>query len=255
MAPTRFIAILLITLAALGCSRSTNGPQQQIVLSTNGPISIEVHTIGGNVTITADSSNSGTVVTVQRRNMQEVEFEDLMQLISIETDVVNTGIGQEVIVRTSAIHNDLNLMRADVSIVTNSVEDVLVQTRNGDVVLLGISGSLDIQTSDGDVLVATDKPMIKSVSIENHRGNIVFRVSELSTGNIDISAIGGKARLDAITGKTNVLSNTTKGYVMAVLNNGKNGVNLRTVDGNASFEVVKNPMKNRSSWNFEWLPF
>ena len=146
-------------------------------------------------------------------------------------------------------------MRAGVSISTNSIEDVQVQTSTGDVTLLGISGSLDIRTSDGDILVATNNPMVKTVSIENHRGNIIFRVSELSTGNIDISAIGGDARFDAISGHASVLSNTSKGHVMAVLNDGKNVVNLRTVDGNASFEVVKNPMANRISWNFDWLPF
>ncbi|MBT4585254.1 MAG: DUF4097 family beta strand repeat protein [Phycisphaerae bacterium] len=255
MSSIQFNAILLISLAALGCSTSTKVPQQQIVLSTKGPISIDARTIGGDVTITADDSIHGTVVTVQRRILQELQIEDLMQWITLEADVVNTNIGQKVVVKTSASHNELNLMRADVSISTNSIEDVQVQTSTGDVTLLGISGSLDIRTSDGDILVATNNPMVKTVSIENHRGNIIFRVSELSTGNIDISAIGGDARFDAISGHASVLSNTSKGHVMAVLNDGKNVVNLRTVDGNASFEVVKNPMANRISWNFDWLPF
>ncbi len=255
MTPSRFIVIILTLFAVLGCNASTRVPQQQTVLSTKGPISIDVRTIGGDVSITADGSSVGTSVTVQRRILETLEFEDLMQWITLEADVVNTVVGQEVVVTTSAIHNDLNLMRADVSIITNSVEGVRIHTRNGDVILRGVSGSIDIRTSDGNILVATNQPMTKTVSIENHRGDIVYRVSQESTGKIDISAIGGEARLDVMTGTANVLQGTTKGHVLAELNNGQNVINIRTVGGNATVEVVKNPMANKFPWNFDWLPF
>jgi hypothetical protein len=43
--------------------------------------------------------------------------------------------------------------------------------------------------------------------------------------------------------------------MMAIVNDGRNNIALRTVDGNASFEILKNPMVPRSLWNFDWLSF
>jgi hypothetical protein len=230
-------------------------PDWQLVLNTSGPVAVDVDSFSGDITITADQSCVDTTVTFQRSSLRESEQDDLYRLISYTAQTQPTEIGQKVVVKAIATENELDLLRVDIAITTNSVEDVHLRTRNGDVTMLGVGGKLDVRTADGNILVSTNEPMTKPVLLENHRGNIVYRVSQEATGIVEVSAIGGRARFDALLGNTTLLPGSTTGFLNATLNDGRNEVVLRTVDGDAAVEVVENPMVKRHNWNFDWLPF
>jgi hypothetical protein len=230
-------------------------PDWQLVLNTSGPVAVDVESFSGDITIEADQSCVDTTVTFQRSSLRESEQDDLYRLISYTAQTQPTEIGQKVVVKAIATENELDLLRVDIAITTNSVEDVHLRTRNGDVTMLGVGGALDVRTADGDIHVATNEPMTNSVLLENHRGNIVFRISKESAGTIEIATIGGRAGFDANLGKTTILPNSKIGLLNATLNDGQNEIILRTVDGDAVVEVVENPMAKRHNWNFDWLPF
>jgi len=220
-------------------------------IHTKGLVSINVESFAGDVNITADKDYQGTRVSVVKESKQGTSLDS----VNCNIFARNTEIGEEIVVQISAEKNELRFMRANVSIFTKSVDGVRIKTKNGNVTLRNVSGSLNVHTTDGDVLVATTVPITDSVLIENHRGNIVVFAPEESTGNIDISAIGGRTSLDVLAGNTIVLPGSTKDHMMAIVNGGRNNIALRTVDGNASFEILKNPMVPRSLWNFDWLSF
>lgn len=251
MTTVRFIVILIVCTFCLGCSNATKFPANQFLLDTNGPVSIDVESFAGDVNITADKACLGTSVSVVKKTKQGT----FLDSINCNIFARNTEIGEEVVVQISTEKDELRYMRANISIITKSVDNVRIKTRSGNVTLLGVSGSLDVHTTDGDVLVATTVPITDSVSIENHRGNIVFLAPEESTGTIDLSAIGGRTSLDILAGNATVLPGSTKGHMMAIVNGGRNNIALRTVDGNAIFEILKNPMAYRGFWDFDWLSF
>ena len=251
MTTVRIIVILIICTFCLGCSNAAKFSANQFLLHTNGPISIDVESFAGDVNITADKDYQGTSVSVVKETMQGT----FLDSINCNIFARNTEIGEEVVVQISTEKNELRSMCANISIFTKYVDDVRIKTRDGNVTLRNVSGPLNIHTTDGDVLVATTVPITDSVSIENHRGNIVVLAPEESMGNIDISAIGGRTSLNVLTGNTTVLPGSTRDHMMAIVNHGRNNIALRTVDGNASFEIIKNPMVPRSLWNFDWLSF
>ena len=90
MSHYRFTTILITFFLGIGCSVSTKVPTEQIVLNTMGPISIKVDSFGGDVTITADESNSNTVVTLEKRIVQELDLEDLSKWITCTTAARST---------------------------------------------------------------------------------------------------------------------------------------------------------------------
>ncbi|MBC8522603.1 DUF4097 family beta strand repeat protein [PVC group bacterium] len=255
MTRLRFIAILLFPFSAIGCSNMHHVPDWQLVLNTSGPVAVDVDSFSGDITITADRTSVDTIINFHRSSSRESDQNNLYRFISYTAETRPTEIGQEVVVKATAIHNELDLLRVDIAITTNSVENVNLRTRNGSVTLLGVGGKLDVRTADGDIHVSTNEPMTKPVLLENHRGNIVYRVSQEATGIVEVSAIGGRAGFDALLGNTTLLPGSTTGFLNATLNDGRNEVVLRTVDGDAVVEVVENPMIKRHNWNLDWLPF
>jgi hypothetical protein len=95
--------------------------------------------------------------------------------------------------------------------------------------------------------------MNEAVTVENRRGNIVYRVRSESRGIIDATAINGEATLDLRQGNAVILPGSTGDHLSAVFNEGTNQITMRTVDGNARVFVVPDPIGSEPFFDTEWI--
>lgn len=230
------------SLQALSRQTETDEPQ---AFSTVGPIQVDVESFGGNITILADAEATAATVQFTRDArhgfMREDEAEASLELIHSTAEMVNTETGQLLRVRTSTDHDQPYQQRAHVTIIAPAVSDIYVRTTNGNVMTEMNRGSVDIQSSGGDVRVMTDYPMVKNVTIVNKDGDIDYRVRGESTAKFDAQTVRGKVTQRVRNGKLIIDRSTDHDSLLATLNAGQNPVILRTVDGNIRIAVVGDP--------------
>ncbi|MDP7005787.1 MAG: DUF4097 family beta strand repeat-containing protein [Phycisphaerales bacterium] len=244
-----FIAILTL----IGCQTTQVVNFKTTTLNTSGPIAVDVSSFGGNVTVIADPTVLQTTVSAKQLELGlgEVPMPDLHMECS--TYIEPTPWGEIIHVDATTNDNPLGTITADITVRANSIHGVTVETKNGDVTLLGITGELNIQTSDGDVRIVTPRVMNEDVLIENIRGDIVYRVRAESSGTIDATAMNGEASLDLRYGEATILPGSTGDHLVANFNNGVNSLVMRTVDGNIRIFVVADPVGSEPWISTEWL--
>jgi DUF4097 and DUF4098 domain-containing protein YvlB len=156
-------------------------------------------------------------------------------------------------VEATCDNDSLRSLYADITIRAPFIHNVAIHTQRGDVTVVGTSGSLTIQTSDGDVRVVTPYALNQKVTIENRRGNIVYRVSGTSSGIIDATAMNGAASLNVRQGDTIILPGTTGDHLIAIFNDGLNPIVMRTVEGDIRIYVLENPAANEPWFTADWV--
>ncbi len=244
-----YISILAMT----SCQTTQVVNFNTTTLNTSGPVSIDVKSFSGDVTIIADPSILQTTVSAKQLELGlgEVPMPDLHMECS--TYIEPTPWGEIVHVDATSYDNPLGTISAEITVRANSIHGVTVETENGDVTLLGITGELNIHTSDGYVRIVTPLVMNEDVLVENRRGDIVYRVRAESSGSIDATAMNGEASLDLRYGEAVILPGSTGDHLVADFNNGVNSIEMRTVDGNIRIFVVSDPVGSEPWISTEWL--
>jgi len=243
-------AIFILFLS--GCQSSQVLTFEPTTLATIGPVAIEVTSFAGDVTIIADESQQSTTVHVEQRD-DGYQGENLTPRFQWHSRIEPSDLGQMVIVEATTQDDALHTLHADIVITAPSVQGIKVQTTRGDVSAYGISGSVHIQTNDGDVRIVTPLVMNEEVFIENRRGDITMRIRGESSGTIDATAMNGKASLNVRHGEVVILPGSTGDHVMARFNLGTNQYVMRTVDGDIRISVVEDPIGDEPWFDFEWF--
>jgi predicted regulator of Ras-like GTPase activity (Roadblock/LC7/MglB family) len=244
-----FIAIL----ALAGCQSQQVVDFDTALLPTRGPVAIDVQSFAGNVTIIADPSIVGTQVQATQLELGLDEVPERSVHMTCST-TIETGITGEIVhVVATCDDNALGLISAEIVIRANSIHGVSVTTSNGNVTLLGISGAVDVTTRDGNVRIVTPLVMNERVSVENRRGDIVYRVRGESSGIIDATAMNGEVALDLRQGKAIILPGSTGDHLVATFNGGTNPIIMRTVDGDVRLYVVADPIGSEPLFNTDWF--
>jgi hypothetical protein len=244
-----FIAIL----ALAGCQSQQILHFDNAVLATEGPVEINVQLFRGNVTIIADPSVIGTVVTAKQIEESAGELPSDAPKMQCTTEIEMGDNGQIVHVKATGMHDVLQLIHADIVIRSKFIHGVSVTTTKGNVTLLGVSGAITVDTNDGDVRLITPRVINQPVTIENRRGDIVYRVRGESSGMIDAMAINGDASLDVRHGEATILSGSTGDHLVAIVNCGTNKIIMRTVDGNIYIAVVADPVGSEPLFETDWI--
>jgi hypothetical protein len=247
----RICFILIIALASCKSTYLLNLPPA--TLDTNGPIAVDVRSFGGNVTLIADPNVVGAVISVVQRDIGNDVNRVPISRIAWSANVEVGAFGEILSVVATSDDDSLRSLRADITIRTPVIHGVAIHTQRGNVTVVGASGSLNIQTSDGDVRVVTARAINEKVEIENRRGNIVYRVSENSTGIIDATAMNGSASLDLRQGIAVILPGTTGDHLVARFNDGQNPIIMRTVDGDIRIHVLANPVVDKPWFATDWI--
>jgi len=222
-------------------------------LHTSGPVAIDVHSFGGEVIIVADPDAIGTTVSVEQHEMG-LSATPAPEAKMHYTTSVDSGLRGEVVrVVATLDNNPLGTISAKILIRSSAIHDVSVRTSRGSVTILGVSGSIDVQTSDGNVRIVTPLVMNEEVTVENTRGDIIYRVRSESSGMIDATAMNGEAVLDLHFGKATILPGSTGDHLVANFNDGTNPITMRTFDGDVRITVVSDPVGSEPWFSTEWI--
>lgn len=129
----------------------------------------------------------------------------------------------------------------DVYIRVPRCDGLRVRNSGGNVVARGVSGAIEIESSQGrtgDVRVETNSALTAPVNIRTTGGNVVLAIGRASTGVLDLRATGGEVSLDVpasvITG-----GRLRSDSVTGTLNKGTNPFVVTTGAGNISFSTRK----------------
>ncbi len=237
----------------MGCRSTQVVDLETVSLKTVGPVAVDVHSFGGSVTIIANPEVGGTIISA---NQHEDGF-GTIPIAKLHMDVatyIETGIlGETVYVVATCEDNPLHVVSANIVIQARNIHGVTINTDRGDVIVEGITGPVDIQTRDGDVRILTPLIMNEQVTVENRRGNIVYRVRGESSGLIDATAVNGEATLELRHGNAVILPGSTGDHLVARFNDGMNPITMRTTEGNVRIFVVPDPIGSEPLFETDWI--
>ncbi len=208
-------------------------------------VSVDVESFNGNVFIEAGEDYDITTVEVCRKAMhgprRPKEAKGSLDEIAYTIDITEGQYGPVLVIRATTSHPEPHYQAADIYINAPAVDGVSVHTTNGKVHARGIAGPVDVTTTNGDVRVLTNQPMLDDVTIINRNGDIVYRVRGESAGVFDGETVRGKVVQHTRYGQWVIGPGSDHDSLHATFNNGTNPILMRTVDGDIIVAVVQNP--------------
>ena len=226
---------------------------KEVSLRTSGPVAVQIQSFGGSVTVIADPDVDGTIVSVNQheRGIGTVPVPRLYMECS--TYIEKGQYGEIVHVVATCDDDPLNLVSANIVVRARNIHGVTIINRAGDTTVRGTSGPIYIKTCDGDVHIATPLVMNEPVTVENRRGDIIYRVRSESSGMIDATAINGEATLDLRQGNAVILPGSTGDHLSAQFNDGENPITMRTFEGNIRIHVNPDPIGSEPLFSTDWI--
>jgi len=258
MRPARLLTAILLAaaLGAAGCSATAPsnpwrnfGDKHQneptLELATVGPIGIDIELFNGTVKMECDPKLENTRVTLTRRAShgwgRGGEAKASLDDIATSAQIVPGTLGPTLQIRASTTNAEPHFQAVDVEIKTAAIENVYVRTSNGWVFARGVSGELDIESSDGDILVLTAEPLTQPIAMRTDRGDIDLRMRSESRGVLRTEALRGEVLQKIHFGTFRVYEGTDDDTLLGTLNNGTNPIDLRAIDGDVRVMVVRDP--------------
>ena len=219
-----------------------------IQLRSRGPIDVVVDSIGGDVEVLSNPSVEVTTVQIIRQAyhgyLRTSESYDALGLIDWSADLT-PGPGPIETLSVKTVYNgpEIWFIRTHIRIETPSLDRVRVHTVRGSVTVRNNTGPVDIETTEGDALVATIHPLRDANKIIVYEGDVDYRVPGGSTGDFDVQVIDGTIKTRIIAGHWRYTEQENRtDLIHAILNGGQNPVIIRTTDGDIRIAVVKNPL-------------
>ena len=237
--------LLLVLLAASGCTHRYT-TDASVSLDLPGTVGVEVDNFAGDVVIRVDPDISQPTLTVIRESIhgagRKEDAKASLSEITYDFEVVTGDLGPVLRVSTATTHAEPHFVRANVVLDLPEVYGVNVRTHLGSVEAFHVQGPIDIETDGADVLVATTRPLLDPITIVNRQGDINMRLRSESSGDLDFATVRGTVTSRITRGRTIIYPPSGADVYRASLNDGRNRVILRTVDGEIRFMVVENPM-------------
>ena len=217
-----------------------------VIVDVAGAVAIDVGSFNGDVFIDGNVKlKDQAKVTLVREAVHGLErskdAKASLADVACAIELVPGELGQTLQVRTSTTNVEPHFLRANLYIEAPDIDGVTVHTGHGRVYVRNIRGPVDIATTEADVRVMTNQPMIKPVTIVNRNGDIDYRVRGGSTGSFDAQTVNGRATTLIRYGEVRTIPPTRDDALRVTLNNGENPIVLRTVNGDIRIAVVDNP--------------
>ncbi len=211
-----------------------------------GLMDVEVDNFAGDVVIhTTGRADTGGLEVV-RRAMHGMghrsESEDSLKEIFVTWEIQERGDREVLLIHSTTSHVFPWFQAADIDVTVPQLGVVVVRTGRGHVAVTEFQDGVDIETTQGDVRVATSTPITLPSTILNKDGSIDWRVPPRSAGDYQMETINGEVQVRVREGKwlaTDRRNDVDSNY--GVLNKGTNFVILRTVGGDIQIYVGKNP--------------
>ncbi len=236
---------LLVLSQLTGCT--TRFVQDKpIVFEPAGAVEIDIESFGGDVRIHASKEKFSDIRVVARKeavhgSWREDEARASLEEIDYEVEMVSGEMGPRLRIRTHTTHEEAHYQRVHLRITLPEAEHVTIRTRKGYVEARGITGRLDVRTSEKGVRVLTNRPMTRPVRIVTSGGDIDYRVRGESRGRFDAETIGGQIIRRVRYGQYVAEAGSSAHRMVGRLNDGENPVLLRTSHADIRIAVVDNP--------------
>ncbi|MBM4111381.1 MAG: DUF4097 domain-containing protein [Phycisphaerae bacterium] len=217
-----------------------------------GPVvDVEIDVFAGDVTIEASEDNSEYAeLTVTRKAVHGFGRNDDAEasISQIRQDLsVTQPSAERTLMRITGItgHAEPWYQRVDVDLKVPRLGSVRVTTTRGHVWVYGSRDRIEIDGGDGDVRIITDFPFSADCRVINEDGDIDLRLPERSAGTFDLETVRGTVKTSVAKGEWRDLPGQYSDHdsVVSMLNNGRNRVLLRTVDGNIRVSVDDHPFQ------------
>lgn len=215
---------------------------------SRGPIDVIVESIGGDVEVRADPTIEVTTVQIVREAhhgyLRGTEPYEALSFVDWSADLVpGPGPVETLMVETVYSGPEIWYMRTHILVVTPELDRVRVRTVRGSVTVRNNTGPVDIETTEGDALVATSHPLRDANKIIVTEGDVDYRVPRGSSGEFNVEVIDGQIKTRITEGHWRYMPGANRtDLIRARLNNGTNPVLIRTTDGDVRISVVKNPL-------------
>lgn len=252
MPPTfRVLAASLLALAGLvpvvGCS--TTGAGSKVIetfdVDVFEPTVVDVEAFAGDVVVVADERLERGTVTAWPRTIHEGRSADAaaaIDAIDLDVRLVPTETGPVLRIRSTTVDPQPRLSLTDLRIELPFVSDVRIRTGRGDVDVLMMRGSADVETDSGNARIRTELPMTEAVRMVSLDGDVDYRVRGESTGRITAESIGGQVLQRVAWGRVEIHPGSDRDSLVMIVNGGENPVDLRAVDGDVRIAIIADPM-------------
>lgn len=236
-------AFSAVALTGCGAPRATD--EAYLFTITDAPM-IDVSTFNGNVEIIVDddgAANEGSVEVTRHAVFGKRRHDDAkaaLDTIAWTANLDESTSPATLRVTATTTHPEPHFLRAHVVVRVPAVNGITVRTSRGEVYADNVRGPIDIQTTEGDVMVKTNWAIREPVTIITREADIDYRVRGDSTAAFDAETINGDVLARVRYGRF-LPRDPKRGKMFATLNDGTNPVVLRTTDGDIRIAVVHNP--------------
>lgn len=220
---------------------------EPLELATHGPLAVDIENFAGDVVVRADRKVERTFVEVRRVAMHGLGRWQESRAVLDEPSWTATleprsAGGETLVIATDTPNPEKHYHRMEITVVTPALDTVRIRSIDGDVTVIENQGTVDIETTRGDVRVMTPWPMTGAMTIVTSEGDIDYRVRGESKGFFDAASHGGLVRQRAEYGKWRAIHRENDhDRMLATLNDGTNPVILRTSEGDIRIAVVPVP--------------
>ena len=212
------------------------------------PIDLIVESFAGDVVVVADPRFDVTSVQLTREAhhgyLRGFEPIEALEYLSWNSRLdPGPGPVETLRIETSYSGPEPWFMRANLRIETPRLDRVRVRTARGIVSIRNNTGPVDIETSRGDVTVATSHPLRDAARILVSEGDVDYRVPGGSTGSFDLAVVEGDVQLRVTEGRLRFSDvPSTQQAVIATLDRGENPGRIRSTEGTIRISVVEEPL-------------
>lgn len=253
-------ASLGLTAIAGGCTK--HATTREIDLETpkvattlpgapSGP-ALDIENFRGTVEIRVRAHEDDVDITAHVRaaaDMPDEQVKALAQDVAVEATVEDRGGLPVVVVRTrSARAGEAQDHFVELHIDMPACSGVRVRNAGGLVKIIGAAGAVQVENDDGPIEVRTRHVLTAPIALTTSSGGVYCLVPRGSTGAIDLRTDDGNASFE---GPDQPLTRVTGGggTLKAVLNGGENPVMLRTGSGTVKFGVIADPEGRTRTWH------
>ncbi len=219
---------------------------KSVEIPMSGVMDVEIDNFAGDVVIHSTGKSDGGTMDLVRRATREMgprsELEDSLSDISLTYEVVDRGDRKALVINATSKNAKPWFQSIDIDIAVPRLGVVVVRTSRGHVMATDFEDGVDIETTKGDVRVATNNPIRLPSTVLNKEGSIDWRVPPRSAGSYQLEAINGDVQVRVRKGSwlaTDARNDNNSNY--GVLNKGTNLVVLRTVEGDVQVYVGDYP--------------
>ena len=219
---------------------------KSVEIPMSGVMDVEIDNFAGDVVIHSTGKSEGGTMDLVRRAASEMgqrsELEDSLSDISLTYEVVDRGDRKALVIHATTKNAKPWFQAIDIDIAVPRLGVVIVRTNRGHVMATDFEDGVDIETTKGDVRVATNTPIRLPSTVLNKEGSIDWRVPPRSAGAYQLEAINGEVQVRVRKGSwlaTDKRNDNNSNF--GILNKGSNLVVLRTVEGDVQVFVGDNP--------------